>query len=112
MKCHTDLFKVLLDEECELEKLLPAVFEWERDSIIVGSSESSEYLGWDPRPLEDFLGQIWVDVLRRCADTKTWWRWSGADRGRERIYTRKLSAKSATYLNIAQGCSWLPRFAL
>jgi hypothetical protein len=81
LKGCTELFRIVLDEERKLAKLLPAVFEWECCPIIVGGSESRVYLGWDAGPSEDVcdMGRKRMDAHRRCAGTKASWGWFGTE---------------------------------
>ena len=53
LKRLTKFFGVLLYEERELAKLVPAVFERESYPIVVGGSEPRVDLGWDVGPSEE-----------------------------------------------------------
>lgn len=50
LKCPTELFRVLLDEETKLAELPSSVFEWESCPIIVGGSEPRVDLVRGTRP--------------------------------------------------------------
>ena len=50
LECRTQLFRVLLDEECKLAKLLSSIFEWQSCPIVVGGPKLRVDLGRDTAP--------------------------------------------------------------
>ena len=53
LECRTQLFRVLLDEECKLAKLLSPIFERQSCPIVVGGPELRVDLGQDTGPSGD-----------------------------------------------------------